>query len=166
MTRLKISANKNWKFYRGLPPFGRSDTPNDPHARGIRAFDVRYDDSEWETVHLPHTVREEKLMCSGGRNYQGECWYRKRIVISEDWADKELFLEFEGAMQRVDAWLDGEPLGVHTGGFIPVGFDLTGIKAGEHLLVLKVDNSDMRDVPPGKPQTELDFCYFGGLYRN
>ena len=34
------------------------------------------------------------------------------------------------------------------------------------LLWVKLDNSDMPDVPPGKPQGELDFCYYGGLYRN
>ncbi|MFV3037825.1 hypothetical protein ACNI5A_32335, partial [Klebsiella pneumoniae] len=48
-----------------------------------------------------------------------------------------------------------------------MAFDLTGIEPEkEHVLVLKADNSDMPDVPPGKPQGALDFCYCGGLYRD
>ncbi len=166
MKSVKISANRGWKFYRGEPPKGRIENSANPHDAGLPPFDKNLDDSLWETVHLPHTVRNERLMCSGGLNYQGECWYRKEFNVLEEWNDKELYFEFDGAMQRMDAWLDGEPLGCKMGGFLPMRFEISGIAAGEHLLVLKVDNSDLADVPPGKPQGALDFCYFGGLYRN
>ena len=166
MRSIKISANQGWKFYRGEPPKGRVQNSENPHDSGLPPYDVLLDDSTWETVHLPHTVRNEKLMCSGGLNYQGECWYRKKFAVSEEWNEKELYFEFEGAMQRVDAWLDGEPIGYQTGGFLPMRFEIRGVSAGEHLLAIKVDNSDMKDVPPAKPQGALDFCYFGGLYRN
>lgn len=166
MKSIKISANRGWKFYRGEPPKGRIEHSDNPHDSGLPPFSERYDDSMWETVHLPHTVRNEKLMCSGGLNYQGECWYRKEFIVSEEWKDKELYFEFDGAMQRVDAWLDGEPLDCKMGGFLPMRFEVSGLDAGKHMLALKVNNSDMPDVPPGKPQGALDFCYFGGLYRN
>ncbi|MDO4739782.1 MAG: glycoside hydrolase family 2 TIM barrel-domain containing protein [Eubacteriales bacterium] len=135
--------------------------------RRLSVWDVDYDDSAWERATLPHTVREEALMCSGGRNYQGEAWYRKRLRIERQHAGMDLLFELEGAMQRVDAWLDGKPLGMRMGGFLPMAFDLTGLEPEqEHVLVLRADNSDMADVPPGKPQGALDFCYFGGLYRD
>lgn len=31
---------------------------------------------------------------------------------------------------------------------------------------MRLDNSDNPEVPPGKPHNQLDFCYFGGLYRS
>lgn len=162
-----LSANKDWKFYRGIPPKGHSENAsNNPHDHGLDAFDMRYDDKSWETVCLPHTVREENLLCSGGKNYQGEAWYRKKFIVKKEWENKELFFEFGGAMQRLDAWLDGKAISYATCGFLPVRIDVSGLKEGEHLLAVKVDNSDMPDVPPGKPQGALDFCYFGGLYRN
>ena len=34
-----------------------------------------------------------------------------------------------------------------------------------NVLTVRLDNRDHPQVPPGKPQAELDFCYFGGLYR-
>lgn len=159
--RVKLSANQNWKFYRGHAPSQRTADKN------ISVWEVDYDDSAWEKIALPHTVREEALNCSGGRNYQGVSWYRRRFTIPAELADRELYFELEAAMQRVDAWLDGETLGYREGGFLPMEFDLTGIEAEkEHILVLKVDNSDMSEVPPGKPQGTLDFCYLGGIYRD
>ncbi len=166
MKTLNLSANRNWKFFRGAPDKGDAINDNNPYDSGLEVFEANYDDTAWEVVHLPHTVRVEKLLCSGGKNYQGECWYRKSFTVEKEWCDGEMFFEFDGAMQRVDAWLDGKALGYGVGGFLPVRFDVSGISAGEHILVLKVDNSDMPDVPPGKPQGALDFCYFGGLYRN
>lgn len=163
--RTKLNANKNWRFFRGAAPMQRLTLGET--SKSLSVWDVEYDDSAWERATLPHTIREEALMCSGGRNYQGESWYRRRFSVPAEYAGMDLVLELEGAMQRVDAWLDGKPLGVRLGGFLPVAFDLTGIETGaEHVLVLKVDNSDMPDVPPGKPQGALDFCYFGGLYRD
>lgn len=162
---LKLSANGYWKFYRGSAPKG-SKIGEETSQRNLLAYQVDYDDSTWETVHLPHTVREERLNCSGGYNYVGECWYRKKFYIEKDWVGKHLFLEFEGAMQRADVWLDGVPFSVRYGGFLPMGFDLSNLSEGEHLIVIKLDNSDSYDIPPAKPQGELDFCYFGGLYRN
>lgn len=165
MKRTKLSANRDWTFFRGAPPTGRIDAVERSDA--LEPWDPRYDDGTWESVCLPHTVREENLMCSGGFNYQGESWYRRRFTLPAEFKGADLFFELEGAMQRVDAWLDGEPLGFALGGFLPAGFDLTGLEPEtEHLLALRVDNSDMPDVPPGKPQGALDFCYFGGLYRD
>ncbi|MBR0463297.1 MAG: discoidin domain-containing protein [Clostridia bacterium] len=163
--RIKLSANQNWTFYRGAAP--AQSVGAGASRRNISVWDVDYDDSAWERATLPHTEREEALMCSGGRNYQGEAWYRRRFTLPQACEGKVITFELEAAMQRVDAWLDGEPLGVCEGGFLPMAFDLTGLETGvEHVLTLRVDNSDMPDVPPGKPQGALDFCYFGGIYRD
>lgn len=165
MDRKKLSANNNWRFYRGNPPLGRNDGPGGNGAS--EPWSPNYDDTGWEVVSLPHTVREEALMCSGGLNYQGISWYRLHFIIPQEFEHREMYFELEAAMQRVDAWLDGEPLGIRNGGFLPMAFSLTGISVEEeHVLSLKVDNSDMLDIPPGKPQGSLDFCYFGGLYRD
>ncbi len=159
--RVSLSANQNWKFYRGHAPAQKVE------EQSISVWETGYDDSAWEKIALPHTVRAEALNCSGGRNYQGEAWYRRRFTVPADLAGRTLCFELEAAMQRVDAWLDGEPLGYREGGFLPMAFDLTGLDVEkEHVLVLRVDNTDMLDVPPGKPQTALDFCYFGGIYRD
>ncbi|MDP4291987.1 MAG: glycoside hydrolase family 2 TIM barrel-domain containing protein, partial [Bacteroidota bacterium] len=36
----------------------------------------------------------------------------------------------------------------------------------DNVVAVWADNSDDPTYPPGKPQSQLDFCYFGGIYRD
>ena len=62
MQPITLSANKNWKFFRGQPPKGFYDNKENYHNKGLDCFEMAYDVSAWETVQLPHTVRVEKLL--------------------------------------------------------------------------------------------------------
>ncbi|MFL2860710.1 MAG: glycoside hydrolase family 2 TIM barrel-domain containing protein [Pontiellaceae bacterium] len=37
---------------------------------------------------------------------------------------------------------------------------------GENVIAVRADNTNDPDYPPGKPQEQLDFTYFGGIYRD
>ena len=57
----------------------------------------------------------------------------------------------------------------HFGGFLPVSIDLTaaGVCPGEEVTVaVCADNSDDPSFPPGRKQYTMDFCVFGGIYRD
>jgi len=77
---------------------------------------------------------------------------------------------FQGAMQVADIWLDGTHLFTHYGGYLPFTVDLTQHlsleQEHEYILTVRLNNADNSEVPPGKPQSHLDFVYFGGLYRS
>ncbi|WP_419876509.1 hypothetical protein [Candidatus Pristimantibacillus sp. PTI5] len=79
-------------------------------------------------------------------------------------------VEFQGAKHTAEVWINGTHRITHYGGYLPFTLDITDDVTADgetdHVIAVKVNNSDMPDVPPGKPQGELDFCYFGGLYRN
>jgi hypothetical protein len=72
VARIVASLNPDWQFSRPeLPPSGsksQSETGDQAHPPAGVA---------WERVNLPHTVRLESRDVSGGRNYQGVCWYRR-----------------------------------------------------------------------------------------
>ena len=152
---------KDWRFYvlDQLPP-------------GIlhkqEALDVtKLDDTAWEMVNLPHTVRLEPLNASGGVNYQGVCWYRKHFALSDLWRDRKIYLRFAGAMATADVWFNGVHLASHYCGYLPFTVDLSKQARfdGQNIVTVRLDNSNNPEVPPGKPQDALDFTYFGGLYR-
>lgn len=130
---------------------------------------VNFDDSQWEVVSAPHTVRLEPADVSGCRNYQGVCWYRKWFVVPADMQGKEITVHFEAIMGKQWVYVNGKLVKEHLGGYLPVTINLSkeGVKAGDKCLIaVKADNSDDKSYPPGKKQTQLDFAYHGGMYRD
>ena len=126
-----------------------------------------WDEARAEHVCLPHSVKLTPANSSGCRNYQGPCIYKKRIFIPSDYKDQKILIEFGGAMGVSKLFINGKLVAEHFCGYIPFVADV-----GEHLryneeneICITLDNSDNPDVPPGKPQSELDFTYEGGLYR-
>ena len=161
--RLTSSLNQDWFFCRlespaesdGLPSWDGEVAP----AGGER----------WERVNLPHAVRLEPLNASGGRNFQGICWYCRKLDLPSQWKGKTIHLHFEGAMQVAEVWLNKRRLATNHCGYLPFVIDLSqaiDFDADSNVLSVRLDNRDDARVPPGKPQRELDFAYFGGLYRN
>ena len=152
--RVIYNFNDGWHFLLG-------------DAKGAEAVD--YDDSAWDVVSTPHTARLEPSEVSGCRNYQGICWYRKQFVVPSDLQGKEITIHFEAIMGKQEVYVNGRLVKQHLGGYLPVTIDLSkeGVKAGDKCLVaVKADNSDDKSYPPGKKQTQLDFAYHGGIYRD
>src|SRR5947209_20512131 len=61
-------------------------------------------------------------------------WYSRAITVPVAWAGRRVFLVIGAADWRTTAWLDGQLLGRHAGGYIPFEFEVT------------------RYVKPGQPQ--------------
>ena len=158
--RIVLSMNQDWQFYR----------PDDPTiaAGATQAALLPPNDAAWQAATLPHTVRLEPRDVSGGRNYQGVCWYRRTFSAQPEWKGRVAYVKFQGAMQVADVWLNGVHLVTHYGGYLPFTVDISRalLFDSANTLLVRLDNSDNPQVPPGKPQAELDFCYFGGLYRS
>lgn len=164
--REKLNFNQGWKFIR---------------KNISAAVDPTYPVKElerWESVNLPHTVRVEPYTNSS-KNYQGPATYVKHFPSNPAWKGKKVTLEFEGVMGVSDVWVNGKHLttkqaaatGENTnyGGYLPFVVDISeALKSdgSDNVITVVADNSDNPIVPPGKPQKNLDFSYFGGIYRN
>ena len=152
--RVIYNFNDGWRFCLG-------DAEN--------AQSTDFDDSRWEVVCAPHAVALEPAEASGGRNYQGVCWYRKTFTVPQDMAGKQLIVHFEAIMGKQQVWVNGKLVTTHEGGYLPVIVDLSqaGVKAGDSCVIaVRADNSDDKNYPPGKKQSQLDFAYHGGMYRD
>jgi len=161
VARLNFNFNQGWRFYREDEGRPAVSVTTDNQLGALK-------DGEWEKVNLPHTVRLEPLNASGGRNFQGTCWYSKHFLADPAWKDRVVYLKFQGAMQVADVWLNGQHLHTNYCGYIPFTLDVTKVlrRGSLNVLTLRLNNADNPEVPPGKPQNKLDFVYFGGLYRS
>lgn len=155
--REKISLNTGWQF-RNREDFPASQKGT-PDSNGFN-FDG------WTTVTLPHTAKVEPLVVK--EPWTGISWYKKDVLLNPAWKGRKIFVEFEAVMQQADVWLNGKLLLKHTGGYLPFTIDITNEVSftNPNRLVVKADNHDHPEIPPGKPITALDFCYFSGIYRN
>lgn len=151
--RLAYSMNVAWRFTKG-------DVPN--------AFAPDFDDSKWPVVSLPHGIEYLPVDASGGINYQGTVWYRKHFTPDDSLLGKKLFLHFEAIMGKSKVWINGVQVTGHWGGYLPVIADISNyIKFGEdNVIAVLADNSNDPLYAPGKAQNVLDYCYFGGIYRD
>lgn len=147
-----ILLNQGWRFIKG------DDTA---------AHLIGYDDSQWTEVSLPHSVEIAPIISSGGRNYQGICRYRKHFNLEKGQQNEKVILEFEGAMQVLEVWVNDNKLSTHYCGYTPAVYDISSLVRydDENIIAVRLDNSDRSDVPPGKKQEDLDFSYDGGMYR-
>lgn len=138
--RKVVNFNPDWRFIKDDPAGASSES---------------FDDSGWAIVSTPHTYNDvdtfDDWSIAGHRGEQnqwgGRTWYRKTFSTPEAWRGKKVFIEFEGARQIAEVYLNGIRLGAHKTGFTPFGFDLSPhLKSGaRNALAVMVDNRFMKD---------------------
>jgi len=108
------------------------------------------DPSAWRDVSLPHDWSialpiDHAAPAAGHGGYfpGGVGWYRRPLVVPAAWAGRHVELEFEGAYQDAEVWLNGVSIGRHHYGFTPFSLDLTPhLQPGaDNLLGVRIDNS-------------------------
>jgi len=131
----------------------------------FRRCDAAAAETAWARVDLPHSPFVADL--DGREHWFGLCEYRRQLQVPCPAQHERRVLHVGAAMHTATVLLDGRELARHEGGYLPFEVDLTDVLADgtAHTLVLRLDNRDNADVPPGKPYAELDFCWYGGLYR-
>ncbi|WP_339316772.1 glycoside hydrolase family 2 TIM barrel-domain containing protein [Paenibacillus sp. FSL R10-2734] len=152
--RTVLNFNNDWGFYRG-------DL--------VGAETIEYDDQAFANITIPHTMRLEKKHSNGGLVvYQGIGWYRRYFKVDEMYRGNTINIDFEGVMIDSEIYLNGEKVYTRNGGYVGFSVDITNkVKFDEtNVLAVKVSSNDSPDSPPGKPVANLDFHYYGGVYRD
>ncbi len=156
--RSKISLNQGWKFHLGNPE--------------AKNYTKELNDSSWETINVPHTLELTSLTLDDLEDEKTQLifhrkvgWYRRNINVSN--TNKKVYLEFEGAHQVTNLWVNGKHVGNHAvGGYTPFHFDITAFvnKGQENQITLLVDNRRNEMIPPDPGP--FDYIKFSGLYRD
>ncbi len=137
------------------------------------AISASADTSSWTAISIPHTWNAQDG-ADGGYNYERGCgWYRKSVTIPEDFANNQIFIEFEGANTVSTLYIDGTLVpytfegttrNTHNGGYTAFRYDITNyVNAGQtHLFSVCVDNSKSPQISP----LDGDWTFYGGIYRD
>lgn len=101
-----------------------------------------FNDRDWEKVTLPHAFNEDEAFRLDIRDLSDTVmWYRKHFVLPRETRGRKVFVEFEGARQGVDLYVNGRLVGKHENGVMAFGFDLTEyVKPGKNVMAVRVDN--------------------------
>jgi len=179
----RVSFNNDWQFCRldelgtkgyncvdpdtkWLPEYMASVTALALPAETLNKEQQLLKNKNWENITLPHTSYIEPLVIQ--HQWQGVCYYKKSFLADPQWLGKEIYIEFEGAMQLADIWINGLHVMQHAGGYDPFIIDLSGLVSfnKKNEIMVRLDNRNNPLIPPGRPIEVLDFCYYGGIYRD
>lgn len=103
------------------------------------AEELSFNDGSRETVYLPHPM---SLVAPDGQSPTGDIWYRKTFS-AEEYSGKKVVIEFLGAMQTAEVYLNGDKLITHLGGYDPFAFDISDkLNYSEsNVIAVKLNNS-------------------------
>lgn len=148
--------NRDWKFYKG---------------KSSNAFSPEFDDSEWESISIPHTWNniDGQDGTIGGKSikdtdyFRGDCWYRKKVFFEKEDEEKQIYLRFQGVNIQTQLYVNGAFVGSHKGGYTAFSFDITEFLnfGSENLIAVMVNNEYTEEIAP----LTADFTFYGGIYR-
>lgn len=145
--RQTVNFNREWKFRMGDAP---------------KAETATLDDSKWESVGLPHSF-SMPYFAAGNAFYVGYGWYRKTFNLGEQQDGRRLFLDFEGAFQVAEVFVNGKRVGGHQGGYTGFEVDITpAVMPGRNVLAVRVNNLWNARLAPRAGEHQFS----GGIYRN
>jgi signal transduction histidine kinase len=132
-----LSLNGTWSF------------TTDPHERGERDGWYQRTSGFGRQVEVPSAWQ---LYGRDLLHYTGSAWYYRACEIPAEWAGRRLRLTVGASDYLTRAWLNGELVGEHAGGYTPFAFDLTdAARPGEanHLVIRVYDPNDYAEIPHG-----------------
>jgi len=161
-----MSLNGTWKFhyaeapFLAPPEFQQSD----------------FDDRDWDDITVPGNWQMQGY---GRPHYTNIMYpipvdppnvpsdnptgsYRRRFYLPEGWAERRVFLRFEGVDSAFHVWVNGRPVGYSQGSRTPAEFDITAmVGPGANTLAVRVyqwsDGSYLED---------QDMWWLSGIFRD
>ena len=162
--RERLLLDAGWRFNLGhaddpARDFGFGGGHGETFAKSGHLFapsSIKYDDSAWKKVDLPHDwavelpfENDRDLYSHGckplGRKYPATSigWYRRVFDIPASDAGRRIALEFDGVFRDCVVALNGHYLGRNLSGYAPFRFDITDfVNYGDrNVLVVRADAS-------------------------
>jgi beta-galactosidase len=131
-----------------------------------------FDDSAWKAVTLPRAWNEDDAFAKDIADHStGVAWYRKHFKLQDLRPGQKVFVEFEGARQAAEVYVNGKRIGLHENGVNAFGFEISGaLQQGDNVIAVRTDNSwDYREKATNQKYQWSDKNFnanYGGLPKN
>ncbi|MEG1926538.1 MAG: glycoside hydrolase family 2 TIM barrel-domain containing protein [Ruthenibacterium sp.] len=122
-------------------------------------------DEGFVPITVPHANKELPLNYFDEKSYQFVSCYKKHFHVPMEYAEKRVFIEFEGVANYAEVYLNGKPVGTHKGAYTAFQYEITELLAfnAENTFVVQVDSTERSDIPP--LGYLIDYLCYGGIYR-
>ena len=102
-----------------------------------------FKENGWKEVTLPHAFNEDEAFKVSIKELTDTVvWYRKHFVLPRETRGKKVFIEFEGARQAAEVWVNGKYVGLCENGVMAFGYDLTPfVRTGSNVIAVRIDNN-------------------------
>ncbi len=149
--RLVLNLNSHWLFKSGDIPNGRANA---------------LDESSFQPVCLPHANAIVKHRDIDMRSFWNVSWYRRHFSPSAKYQGRRFFLEFQGASQVTEVFINGISACVHKGAYTPFTVDITDHLRfdADNVIAVRVDSRRHKEIPP--EGVGIDYMLFGGISRD
>lgn len=128
--------------------------------------DNSYDETNMESVRIPHTVKEIPYNYPDEMSYQTIAGYRRWIDAPTEWKGSRVFVKFEAVGHIAEVYVNGNFCGEHRCGYTEFSVEITNyLNYGErNLITVVVNTKEDSNIPPFG--NVIDYMTFGGIYRD
>jgi hypothetical protein len=149
------AVRHQWLNLNGTWEFAETDDVADDSFLAREAFG--------ESIVVPF-CREARLSGVGRTGFVKCVWYRRRIEVPPEWAGRRVRLHIGACDWQTTVWIDGHKLGVHTGGNVPITFEITDlVRAEGNTLTIRAFDDTRSGVQQLGKQSDREESY-GILY--
>ncbi|MBQ7868106.1 MAG: beta-galactosidase [Clostridia bacterium] len=112
-----------------------------------------------QTILVPFCP-ESELSGVGYKDFMAAVWYRRSFVLPEEAEGQRILLHFGAVDYKCEAWVNGQSVGVHEGGYASFTFEIThAVKPGENTLVICADDDQRHGFQPYGKQSNRYHSY-------
>lgn len=174
----ELSLDGEWAFNYAAKP---SERPVLSSSNGPLSFyQPDFDTGNWDTIpvpsnwevqgygapvyapfHMPKSLRKQNMPNIDPENNPIGS-YRRTFTVPENWAGREIFIQFGGVCSAFFLWVNGQQVGYSQGSMLPAEFCLTPyLQPGENILAVEVYRwSD------GSYLENQDMWFLSGIFRS
>lgn len=85
------------------------------------------------------------------RDYKGEAWYNREVLVPAEWQGQEVIFEMERPHIKTTVWVNGQEFGSRNSLCVPHRYEISGaLRFGEQNLISVMIDNTMRDCPVGQ----------------